>query len=62
MSSELNKALNEVKIVRDFLKRADVRSALAGLNTDELFGATYSASRAAIRLSHEIKARSLEAA
>lgn len=62
MSSEMNKALNEVKIVRDFLKRADVRSALSGLNTDDLFRATYSASRAAIRLSHEIKARSLEAA
>ncbi|MFT9298576.1 MAG: hypothetical protein ABF542_10765 [Gluconobacter sp.] len=62
MSSELDKALSEVQIVRDFLKRADVRSALSGLNTDDLFGATYSASRAAIRLSHEIKARSLEAA
>lgn len=62
MSSELNKALKEVQIVRDFLKRADVRSALSGLNTDDLFAATYSASRAAIRLSHEIKARSLEAA
>ena len=62
MTDELEKALNEVQIVRDFLRRADVRSALAGLNTDDLFGATYSASRAAIRLSHEIKTRSLEAA
>lgn len=61
MAHELEKALNEVQIVRDFLKRADVRNALVGLNTDDLFGATRSASRAALRLSQEIEVRSLEA-
>ncbi|MFT8484375.1 MAG: hypothetical protein ABF689_15475 [Gluconobacter cerinus] len=59
---ELETARSEMREVRDFLKRADVKAALSGLNSDDLFQATFKAARATGRIDKVIECQLLETA
>ncbi|WP_172493476.1 hypothetical protein [Gluconobacter oxydans] len=52
---ELETARSEMREVRDFLKRADVKAALSGLNSDALFEVTFRASRSIVRINNVIE-------
>ncbi|MBF0858194.1 hypothetical protein HKD24_03070 [Gluconobacter sp. LMG 31484] len=59
---ELEAARSEMREVRDFLKRADVKEALSGLNSDALFEVTFKAARATVRINNVIEHQLLETA
>lgn len=59
---ELETARSEMRKVRDFLKRADVKAALSGLNSDALFEVTFKAARATYRVNKVIEQQRLETA
>lgn len=59
---ELQAARSEMRAVRDFLKRAEVKAALSGLNSDALFEHTFKAARATMRINSAIERQLLETA
>ncbi|KXU99261.1 hypothetical protein AD929_15830 [Gluconobacter potus] len=59
---ELETARSEMREVRDFLKRADVKAALSGLKSDALFEVTFKAVRATYRVNRVIEQQQLETA
>lgn len=59
---ELQAARSEMREVRDFLKRADVKAALSGLNSDALLEVTFKAARSTMRINNVIERQLLETA